>query len=399
MPIRSFALKTAALLALAATFPAYAATGIATNVVLIITTPSTLAYGETVAGYAVVSANDGSQLSGTVTFFDGSVNICAIPVTQTTSCPPSAGTGFAVGTHLLTAAYSGDGTHLGSTSNTVPVVVIPDATTVRLTSSANPIVYGQSVTFTANVAAAGQSLAPTGAVTFFDGSTQLGTAPLNGAGVAIFSISSLEAGSHAISADYAGSSSAAAGSSAPLEETVTAGQITGQGPFTVTVTGTAAVVTGSAVNLLVTVAPSTGSIQPVALSCVGLPSEAACTFGTATLPVNGGTTSLQISTMAPHNCASDTPYSKSAGMPFTGPVLAGLILLFLPRRQRKSIKSIKGLLLVLVAACGIATLSGCGNCTDLGTRPGDYTINVIGTSTGASASTVVAKVLLHVTLP
>lgn len=400
MPIRSFAIKTAALLALAATFPAaHAATSIATNVVLTVTTPNTLSYGETVAGYAEVSASDGSQLSGTVTFFDGTVNICTIPVTQTTSCPASAGNGFAIGTHLLAAAYSGDGTHLGSTSNIVPVVVIPDATTVSLTSSANPTVYGQSVTFIANVAAAGQSLAPTGSVTFFDGSTQLGTAPLSGSGAATFSISSLEAGSHTISADYAGSSSAAASSSALLSETVTAAAVTSPGPFTVTVTGTAAVVTGSAVNLLVTVAPRTGSIQPVALSCVGLPSEAACTFGTATLPVNGGTTSLQISTMAPHSCKSTTSHSQNAGMPFTGPALAGLIMLFLSRRRRKYLRSIKGLLLVLVAACGIATLSGCGNCTDLGTRPGDYTINVIGTTTGTSVNTVVAKVRLHVALP
>jgi hypothetical protein len=397
MPIRSFALKTAVLFALAVTFPAaHAATGIATNVVLTITTSSTLSYGEAVAGYAVVSASDGSQLSGTVTFFDGTANICTIPVTQTTSCPASAGTGFAVGTHLLTAAYSGDGTHLGSSSNIVPVVVIPDTTAVSLTSSANPAVYGQSMTFTANVAAAGQSLAPTGFVTFLDGNTRLGTAPLNGAGVASFSISSLNTGNHAISADYAGSSSAAASSSAPLTETVTAAPITGQGSFTVTVTGTATVVTGSAVNLLVTVAPRTGSIQPVQLSCTGLPSEAACTFGTATLPINGGTTSLQISTMAPHSCESTTPYSKNAGIPFTGPALAGLILLFLPQRKRRSLK---GLLMLLIAACGIATLSGCGNCTDLGTKPGDYTIRIIGTSTGASASTVVAKVVLHVAIP
>jgi hypothetical protein len=54
---------------------------------------------------------------------------------------------------------------------------------------------------------------------------------------------------------------------------------------------------------------------------------------------------------------------------------------------------------VIVAVCGIAALSGCGNCTDLGTRPGDYTIKVIGTSSGAAASTVAKKIVLHVTLP
>jgi hypothetical protein len=154
--------------------------------------------------------------------------------------------------------------------------------------------------------------------------------------------------------------------------------------------------TGRAVNLLVTVAPQIGSIQPVQLSCSGLPSESACTFGTETLPVNGGTTSLQISTMAPHSCESDIPYTQSAGMPFAGPALAGIVLLFLPRRRRKSLK---GLLLVLVATCSMATLMGCGNCSDLGTRPGDYTIKVIGTSMGTASSTVITKIVLHVAVP
>jgi len=134
----------------------------------------------------------------------------------------------------------------------------------------------------------------------------------------------------------------------------------------------------------------------VQLSCAGLPTESACTFGTATLPVNGGTTSLQISAMFPHSCESNIPYSQNAGIPFAGPALAGLLLLFIPRRRRKSFKS---LLLVLIAACGMSALTGCGNCTDLGTRPGDYTINVIGTSTGGGSSTVTTKILLHVTLP
>jgi len=392
MPMRSFALKTIALLAAVMLLPAArAATGIATNVVLTVTTPSTISYGEVVAGYAVVSASDGSTLSGTVSFFDGAANICTIPVTQTTSCPPSAGTGFAVGIHMVTVVYSGDGGHLGSTSNAVPVVVVPDVTTVSLASSSSPAATGESVTFTVTVKAS----TPAGSVIFMDGSTQLGTAMLNDSGTAAFSTAALGPGSHSISAKYTGSASATASSSALLVETIGDSTSTGDAPFTLTLIGTPAVVTGGTVNLTVTVAPQTGSIGPVALSCSGLPSESACTFGTATLPDNGGTTSLEISTMAPHGCAADVASSGSAGVPFTGTALAGLLLLLLPRRSRWSLKG----LFVIVAACGIAALSGCGNCTDLGTRPGDYTIKIIGTSTSSAASTVVRKIVLHVTLP
>jgi hypothetical protein len=514
MSIPSFALKTAALIALISVpLPAptqqlstdqptpHAATPIVTpqtttvptTIVLTISTASTIFYGEDVGGYALVTSSDGTTLSGTVTFYDGTTNICTIPVTQTTSCPASAGTGFAAGDHMLTAAYSGDSTHQPSTSNTVPIVVVPDTTTLSLTSSANPAGFGsnvaftvtakgsysipsgqiqlldgtsliatatldstgkatiaesplklgthpitaryaatqnfaaavssilnqiiqtssgmatttllasslnpaatgQSVTFTADVITVGQSLIPTGAVTFLDGSTVLGTTSLNSYGLATLSTSSLASGNHSISANYAGSSPTAASSSTPLTETVSASSTTSSAPFTVAISGTPTVLIGQSANLMVTVAPQSDSQQPVQLSCAQLPTESACTFGTATLPASGGTTTLEISTMAPHSDQSGTPYTQNSGLPFTGPALAGLMLFFLPRRR----KSMKNLLMVLVAVCGMASLMGCGNSTDLGTRPGDYSIQVIAASTGTTPSKVITKITLHVTVP
>jgi len=269
------------------------------------------------------------------------------------------------------------------------------ATLTMLASNLNPATAGQSITFTADVVTVGQSLVPTGAVTFLDGSTVLGTSSLNSSGLATLSTSSLESGSHSISASYAGSAATAASSSTPLAETVNASSTTSPAPFTVAIAGTPTVITGQSVNLLLTVAPRVSSQQPVQLSCAGLPAESACTFGTAALPASGGTTSLQISTMAPHSCQSDIPYTQNSGIPFTGPALACLMLLFLPRRHRKSLKN----LLMVVAVCGMASLMGCGNCSDLGTRPGDYAVQVIAASTGAVTSKVITKITLHVTVP
>jgi hypothetical protein len=175
-----------------------------------------------------------------------------------------------------------------------------------------------------------------------------------------------------------------------------ASSTTSPAPFTVAIAGTPTVITGQSANLLLTIASRVASQQPVQLSCAGLPTDSACTFGTATLPATGGTTNLQISTMAPHSCQSDIPYTQNSGIPLTGPALAGLMLLFTPRRRRKYIKN---LLMVIVAICGIASLMGCGNCSDLGTRPGDYSVQVIAASTGAISSKVVTKITLHVTLP
>jgi hypothetical protein len=43
-------------------------------------------------------------------------------------------------------------------------------------------------------------------------------------------------------------------------------------------------------------------------------------------------------------------------------------------------------------------ISGCGACTDLGTKPGVYSFNVVGTSTG-STEVESQKIPLTVTIP
>ena len=372
-----------------------------TTVVLTITSPLTIMFGQAVNGTAQVTANDGSLATGTITFYDGTTSICTIAVAPSASCPASAGSGFAVGTHVLTAAYSGDATHLGSTSAAVTVVVLPVPTTkaqtaTMLTSSLDPAVSGQSVTFTANVVAMGASIAaPTGVVTFLDGRTVLGTKTLVGSGVASFSTSSLSVGSHAITASYSGDANSVGSASSVLTETVN-GTTTAGSTFSVSVTGAAKVGVGGVANLQVAVAPQTGYMQPVQLSCADLPSESACTFAAHTIPAGGGTTTLQLSTMAPRSCEVAASGSTTASLPFAGTTVAALLVLFVPGKRRRAIK---GLLVVLIALGGMATLSGCGNCTDLGTKPGTYTIRVIGTSgSGTTANVVTTRVRVTVTV-
>ncbi|HEX3374861.1 MAG TPA: FG-GAP-like repeat-containing protein [Edaphobacter sp.] len=366
-----------------------------TTVVLTVTSPLTITVGQAVNGSAQVTASDGSLPTGTISFFDGATNICTIPVAPSVSCPASAGANFAVGTHVLTAVYSGDTTHLGSTSAPVTVTVLPVATKAQtvtmLTSSVDPAVSGQSVTFTANVvAAAGSVAAPTGVVTFLDGSIVLGTKTLVGSGVASFSISSLSVGNHAITASYGGDANSVASVSTTLMETVNGTVTTAGNGFSVSVTGAAKVGVGGVASLQVAVAPQTGYMRPVQLSCADLPSEASCTFTAHTIPAGGGTTMLQLSTMAPRSCAVADSGSTTAGLPFAGAALAGFLVLVIPGKRTR----FKGLLVALVALCGMATLSGCGACTDLGTKPGSYTIRVMGTS---GASVVTTKVQVTVT--
>jgi hypothetical protein len=69
-----------------------------------------------------------------------------------------------------------------------------------LTSSLNPALAGQSVTFTAQLSAA--SGTPTGTVQFLDGTTLLSTQTVSSTGSASFATNSLTIGSHSITANY-----------------------------------------------------------------------------------------------------------------------------------------------------------------------------------------------------
>jgi len=82
------------------------------------------------------------------------------------------------------------------------VTVNKSTSATSLVSSLNPAVFGQTVTFTATVT--GGVGTPTGTASFKDGSTVLGSAPLDGSGAATFTTSALTATTHTVSAVYSG---------------------------------------------------------------------------------------------------------------------------------------------------------------------------------------------------
>lgn len=88
--------------------------------------------------------------------------------------------------------------------------------TITLTSNANPAFAQSTITLTASVTSAGT--APTGNVTFLDGTTSLGSAAINGSGVATLSVATLTAGPHVLTASYMGDANDFPASNAPLTE-------------------------------------------------------------------------------------------------------------------------------------------------------------------------------------
>src|SRR5207302_6439180 len=107
-----------------------------------------------------------------------------------------------------------------STSSTLTQNVNQAGSPTTVSSSANPSVFGQSVTFTATVTASAPGAGtPTGTVTFKDGATTLGTGTLS-SGTATFATSTLSVAAHSITAVYGGDTNFTGSTSSALTQTV-----------------------------------------------------------------------------------------------------------------------------------------------------------------------------------
>lgn len=153
--------------------------------------------------------------TGTMTFRDGATTIGSSPYNS-----PQATfsiSGLSLGSHSLTAVYSGDSNYGGSTSNILAQWVGRGSTAITLTSAPNPSTKGERVVFTVC------GLVPSGIVTnsaatltLLDGTTELAATSSYGPCFST-STSVLSVGTHSIVARY---SDSAASGLATLVQTV-----------------------------------------------------------------------------------------------------------------------------------------------------------------------------------
>ncbi len=136
-------------------------------------------------------SNTSHPPEGTVSFYQGSTLLATVPLvngvatlnTGTLSTPPLAGN------QTFTAVYNGDDNpdyYNSSTSDPFNLNITKANSSITITSSANPSVYGQPVTFTATVTGISGGAVPTGSVLFRRGSLVLGTGTLNHSGIATY---------------------------------------------------------------------------------------------------------------------------------------------------------------------------------------------------------------------
>ena len=132
----------------------------------------------------------------------------------------------ASGTYPVTVTVTDDRGLTGSQcqavqTGAVSAIQIVPCTRTTLVSTSNPSYVGLPVTFRATVSPVPPaSGVPTGNVTFYDGTTPIGSAALDANGIAPITVSNLAIGDHSISAKYAGSASFGASASAVLVESI-----------------------------------------------------------------------------------------------------------------------------------------------------------------------------------
>jgi hypothetical protein len=296
----SFAASTSAVLTQTVNLPASATylTPVANPVV----------YGQALTLVASVQPPRSGTATGTVTFFDGATSLGMANVSNNTA-QLSVST-LSLGSHSLTAQYSGNPNYAGSTSAPVTETVNPSVTTTTVSPNINPSNLGQSIVITAVVVPSAGGTT-TGTVTFLDGTTSLGTATVSG-NIAQFSLSSLSVGSHSITAKYSGDGNFTASTSTVVTETVN------QATTTTTVASNLnPAAFGQAVVFTATVQPNAGGTATGTVTFL----DGTTSLGTASVSSNAAQLSLSSLSVGSHFITAkyngDNNFSLSTSVPLT----------------------------------------------------------------------------------
>ncbi len=336
---------------------------------------------------ATVAAGPGNPGSptGTVTFLDGSNSLGAAPLVNGAAAVNAS---FAdAGTHSITAQYSGDAAFLSS-SEKIPLQVIGIATMATLMAPA-AATAGSTILLTATINSAGGI--PTGQVTFLDGNTSFGSAPLDGAGVAVLRINTLAAGAHSLTASYAGDAKFDGSTSASVTINIANPDFSlGASP------ATAAVIAGKSTQFVLTITPAGGFANNVTFSCSPI-TGITCAFSPATVtPANGAaSTTLTVTTSA-----NVSRYGVL--MPdVLGPcaLLLALVLFSFAMSRAKSVRTARVSFLTATAATAIVAMClAIGGCGGYGsnTQPNRGTASIMVTAqSGAISHTTNIKVTVQ----
>ena len=337
-------------------------------------------YGQQMGFTALVTSTSGiGNPSGEVTLADGGtvfanlklnnigngfMNNCPPPGTVIVTPTPSPLPCFTVGTHVITATYSGDGSFSPSPTPPAPSQTITYVVTkgVPAVAAFAPIVGTGSTTLTTTLTGtlAGISPAavqPTGTIQFFDGTTLLGQATLDSSKSpphASIPAMTFAQGIHNISVTYSGDSLFTTGKQFPTQISVGV-------PFGWSASPVAQTVKpGQNATYKLTVGTVTGFTGNIPLSCISgtdlspvdVPAGVQCTINVDSVDLTSSGTSASVTVTI-----STTTQSAHKSLPFRAlPISFGIVfagILWKGRRQ-------SALLLCVIAFVSIIGLNSCG---------------------------------------
>jgi sugar lactone lactonase YvrE len=332
------------------------------------TTPAAITYGTALSATQLNAAAsyNSSTMAGTFAY------------------TPALGTVLGVGTQTLSVTFTPtDTVNYATVTQTVQLTVTKVTPAIALVASPNPAMLSNAVTFTATVTAAGGAVP--GTVSFYDGTTLLGTATLS-AGVGAYTTSSLAVGTHAVTAVYAASANLNTVTSSAISEVVQ--------DFAMTISGSGSpsgtVVPGGSTSFAFYFGSTTGAFAaPLTFSASGLPTGATATFSPATLSAPG-TVVMTVAVPLTHaNLSKPSGFGRAVL-----PLALGLLLLPFACKWRRTARRLQTLLVLAIVGLGslgaLIGMTGCGASSGFfGQTPQNYTITVTATSGTLSHSTTV----------
>jgi hypothetical protein len=318
--------------------------------------------------------------TGTVRFYAGSTQIGTSAITNGTASATATLTGS--GNVVIRAVYGGDINYAAATGFASLTINAPVATTTTLTASAASVNEQQQLTLTAAV----QGNAPTGTVTFLNGTTALGTAQLSN-GSASLTTSFTNAGTVSAVANYAGDLNNLGSVSPVVKITVVPPSFSiAASPSTATITP------GQSATFTLTVTPAGGFNSAVSFTCGALPSKAFCAFSPQSVtPAEGQPAQVKLTvstTAASANLQASLPVRPQPAPWIPGGAmmsLAGLIG-FLGKRatHRRYLFRLRAIRIGILLCGGTLCLVGCGG------GGGQTTPSNPGTPAGTSTITITA---------
>jgi hypothetical protein len=308
--------------------------------------PAPIVYGTTLSGVLNATAvNNGTTVPGTFTY-------TATPNGGSTVAVTSASILLA-GSYTLGVSFTPtDPVHFTPTTGTVQLTVLRATPLLTIATSAASVFLLNPVTLTA--AASFPVSTPTGTVSFYDGTTLIGSGVLTASGVTSTITASLAVGQHAaITAVYSGDSNFLPLTSTPLAQLVQDFSLTNG----TTTTATIRLNSNTTYPFLLT--PLNGSTFPadIHLSVTGTSPSAVIIFTPNTITSGLGTTSFTMQVFDGYLVRNQhqNPFSKLAPLS-----LALLLVPVLAGKRRKLTASLRVGILIFAGLGLLAGATGCG---------------------------------------